>query len=79
MIEGKQTEKGKTERNNHLLAVAQSSHTFEYHCHQGPEQELPKELGNFLDGLAPNDGAECKVLACKGPESAVKCLKKAIK
>jgi hypothetical protein len=66
VIEGKQTEKGKTERNNHLLAVAQSSHIFEYHCHQGPEQELPKELGTFLMGYHRMTVRNAKCWPAKG-------------
>jgi hypothetical protein len=37
---------------------------------------LLKEVQMFLANYHANDGAEFKVLACKGPDAAAKCLKK---
>jgi inorganic pyrophosphatase len=78
-IEGKQSEKGKTERNDRLLAIAESSHTHSnIHSLKDLNKDLLKELENFLVNYHSNDGAEFKVLALKGPDAAAKCLKQAL-
>jgi inorganic pyrophosphatase len=77
VIEGEQTEKGKTERNDRLLAVAQSSHTHSnIHCIKDLNEELLKEIQNFLINYHSNDGAEFKVLGCEGPNAATNALKR---
>ena len=76
VIEGKQTEKGKSERNDRLLAVAESSHTHSnIHSLNDLNKELLKELEKFLVNYHANDGAEFKVLARRGPDAATTCLK----
>ena len=76
VIEGEQTEKGKTVRNDRLLAVAQSSHTHsDVIAIKDLNKDFLKELQKFLVNYHANDGAEFKVLACKGPDAASKCLK----
>ena len=78
VIEGKQTEKGKSERNDRLLAVAESSHTHSnIHSLNDLNEQLLKELEKFLVNYHANDGTEFKVLARKGPSAAVTCLEKA--
>jgi inorganic pyrophosphatase len=78
VIEGKQTEKGKSERNDRLLAVAESSHTHSnIHSLNDLNKELLKELEKFLVNYHANDGAEFKVLARRGPDAATTCLKSA--
>lgn len=83
VIEGKQTEKGKSERNDRLLAVAESSHTHSdvnsiKDLNKELLKELLKEVEKFLVNYHANDGPEFKVLACKGPSAAVACLEKAV-
>ena len=78
VIEGKQTEKGKSERNDRLLAVAESSHTHSnINSLNDLNEQLLKELEKFLVNYHANDGTEFKVLARKGPSAAVTCLEKA--
>lgn len=78
VIEGQQTEKGKSERNDRLLAVAESSHTHSnINSLKDLNKDLLKELETFLMNYHSNDGASFKVLAMKGPGAAAKCLKKA--
>jgi inorganic pyrophosphatase len=78
VIEGKQTEKGKSERNDRLLAVSESSHTHsDINSVNDLNKELLKELEQFLVNYHANDGAEFKVLSRKGPSSAVACLERA--
>jgi inorganic pyrophosphatase len=78
VIEGEQTAKGKTERNDRLLAVAETSHT---HSNVKSIKDLNKsfldELETFFESYHSNDGEEFKVLACKGPGAAEKCLTQA--
>jgi inorganic pyrophosphatase len=76
IIEGKQTEKGKSERNDRLLAVAESSHTHSnINSLNDLNKDLLKELEQFLVNYHSNDGAEFKVLARKGPDAAARCHK----
>jgi len=78
VIEGRQTEKGKSERNDRLLAVAESSHTHSnINSLKDLNKDLLKELEQFLVNYHLNDGAEFKVLARKGPDAAATCLKNA--
>ena len=80
VIEGKQTKDGKTERNDRLLAVAESSHTHsDIQSLKDLNKDLLKELQNFLVNYHSNDRTEFKVLALKGPEAATKCLKQAVR
>ena len=76
VIEGDQTKKGETLRNDRLLAVAQSSHTHSNVISiKDLNKDFLKELEKFLVNYHANDGEEFKVLACKGPDAAAKCLK----
>jgi inorganic pyrophosphatase len=78
VIEGRQTEKGKSERNDRLLAVAESSHTHsDINSIDDLNKDLLKELERFLVNYHSNDGAEFKVLARRGPGAATACLKNA--
>ena len=81
VIEGEQTEKGKkgrSERNDRLLAVATTSHT---HSDIKTVTDLNKslllEIEEFFVNYHENDGEKFKVLACKGPQQAAKRPKKA--
>ncbi|HEY4676287.1 MAG TPA: inorganic diphosphatase [Candidatus Angelobacter sp.] len=78
VIEGQQTEKGKSHRNDRLLAVAESSHTHsDINSINDLNKELLKELERFLVNYHSNDGTEFKVLARRGPNAATACLKNA--
>jgi len=78
VIEGRQREKGKSERNDRLLAVAESSHTHsDINSINDLNNELLKELEQFLVNYHSNDGAEFRVLARRGPSAATTCLKNA--
>ncbi len=79
VIEGEQREDGKKERNDRLLAVAKSSHTHsDIHSIKDLNESLLREVESFLVNYHSNDGKEFKVLGCKGPDAAVKYLKKAL-
>jgi inorganic pyrophosphatase len=75
IIEGEQSEDGRTERNDRLLAVAESSHT---HSNIKSIADLNdsflREVEKFFVNYHSNDGSKFKVLACKGPQAAKKVL-----
>jgi inorganic pyrophosphatase len=76
VIEGEQEEAGRTERNDRLLAVAESSHSHSnVKSIKDLNSALLREIEKFFVNYHSNDGAEFKVLACKGPQSASKSLR----
>lgn len=80
VIEGEQTQKGKTERNDRLLAVANTSHTHsEIKSIKDLNKTLLEEVQKFLVNYHASDSESFKVIACKGPDAAHKRLKKAMK
>lgn len=77
VIEGEQTEDGKSERNDRLLAVSETSHTHSDIKSIGDlNKSLLEEVEKFFVNYHANDGAEFKVLACKGPDTASKRFKR---
>lgn len=79
IIEGEQTEKGKTERNDRLLAVSESSHTHsDIKSIADLNKELLEEVEKFFVNYHENDGAQFRVLNCKGPDAAKKRLHKGL-
>ncbi len=79
VIEGKQTDDGKTERNDRLLAVAESSRTHsEIKSIKDLNDSLLREIEQFLVNYHSDDDQTFKVISCKGPDAAAKCLKKAL-
>ena len=77
VIEGEQTEDGKKERNDRLIAVSNTSHTHsDIKSVDDLNRSLLREVEKFFINYHANDGAEFKVLACKGPQAAARCLKK---
>lgn len=79
IIEGEQTEKGKTERNDRLLAVSETSHTHsDIKSIADLNKELLHEVEKFFVNYHENDGASFRVLDCKGPDAAKKHLRKGL-
>jgi inorganic pyrophosphatase len=77
IIEGEQTKNGETERNDRLLAVAESSHTHsDVKSIKDLNDSLLREIETFFVNYHSNDGEKFKVLACKGPAPALRRLKK---
>lgn len=80
VIEGEQKEDGKKERNDRLLAVAESSHTHSnVKSIKDLNSSLLREIEKFFINYHSDDGEEFTVLACKGPQAATKCLRKSQK
>ena len=80
VIEGEQTEDGKTERNDRLLAVAKQNHTyFDLKDISDINPKLLKELGEFFVNYHKQEGTKFKVLGTSGPKQARRLLEKSIK
>jgi inorganic pyrophosphatase len=80
VIEGEQTEHGKTERNDRLVAVANENHTHSDLKHiSNLNPTLLKEIGTFFVNYHQQDGAKFKVAGVRGPKQAARLLSKAIK
>jgi inorganic pyrophosphatase len=80
VIEAKQTEDGETTRNDRLIAVAASSKD---HSHLKSLKDLNdttlKEIEQFFVNYNKEKGKKFKILGRKGPEEAMKLLKKSLK
>jgi inorganic pyrophosphatase len=80
VIEGEQTEDGKTERNDRLLAIANHSHQHsDLKNISDMNQKLLKELAEFFVNYHRQDAIKYKFLGTKGPKEAARLLKRAIK
>ena len=78
VIEAEQFEDGEKKRNDRLIAVCTASHTHsEVRSVADLNETLLREIEEFFVNYNASNGKEFKVLACKGPRAAAKCLKKA--
>jgi len=79
-IEGEQTEDGKTERNDRLVAVSELSHVYrQMKSVSDLPSNLVKELEQFFENYNKLDDKKFRVLDCVGPAAARKLLKQARK
>src|ERR1043166_5500063 len=77
VIEAEQTEKGKTERNDRLIAVAAESHTHaSLQSISKLEPKLLDEIEHFFASYNQARGKQFKPLARKGPAVARRLIKK---
>lgn len=77
VIEAKQTEKGKTERNDRLIAVAAESHTHaSLRSLSKLEPKLLDEIEHFFASYNEARGKKFKPLARKGPDLAKRLIEK---
>jgi inorganic pyrophosphatase len=78
VIEGEQTEKGKTFRNDRILAVACVSHIFKQIAKPADlDEAVLKNLTQFWINYGALRNAKFKVLGVKGPAAAVAAVKAA--
>jgi inorganic pyrophosphatase len=79
VIEALQTEDGKTERNDRLIAVAAKSHEHsELRSLKDLNPNFLKELEQFFVNYNTEHGKKFKVLGNKGPKQAWKLLKRSL-
>jgi inorganic pyrophosphatase len=80
VIEGEQTNKGKKERNDRLIAVANRSHTHsDMQNISDMNEKLLKELAEFFVNYHRQDEVQYKFLGTKGPKEAARLLDQAVK
>jgi inorganic pyrophosphatase len=80
VIEAEQTEDGKTERNDRLIAVSASSRELsDVESLSELNPVVIKEIEKFFVNYNEERGKKFKVLARKGPQQAMKLLKKSLK
>ncbi len=78
VIEAEQSEDGKSERNDRLIAVADENHTYSDLQNLGEmNKKLLDEIGQFFVNYHRIDGSRFKVLGTRGPKQAYRLLKKA--
>jgi inorganic pyrophosphatase len=79
VIEGEQSENGRIERNDRLLAVATQNHTYSDLSDVSQiNPTLLKKLGEFFVNYHKQDGIKFKVLGTKGPKEGTRLLKRSI-
>jgi inorganic pyrophosphatase len=80
VIEAEQTEDGKTERNDRLLAVADQNHRYsDVNDVSDLNQKMLKDLEEFFVNYNRLDSKKFKVLGTKGRKQALRLLEKALK
>ena len=80
VIEAEQTEDGKTERNDRLIAVASSSRDLsDVEKLQDLNDKMIEEIEKFFVNYNEERGKKFKVLGRRGPQQAMKLLKRSLK
>jgi inorganic pyrophosphatase len=80
VIEAEQTEDGETDRNDRLLAVAAHSKDYsDVNSLQDLNGTMLKEIEQFFVNYNKEKGKKFRVLGRKGPQEAMKLLKKSLK
>ena len=80
VIEAEQTENGKTARNDRLIAVSASSRELsDVESLSDLNPVMIKEIEKFFVNYNEEKGKKFKVLARRGPQQAMKLLKKSLK
>lgn len=80
VIEAEQTEEGKTKRNDRLIAIAASSRDLsDVSSLRDLNDTMIMEIEKFFVNYNEERGKKFKVLGRKGPQQAMKMLKKSLK
>lgn len=80
VMEAEQTEGGKSERNDRLVAVAAESRDHEdLKSFKKIDDRLREELEHFFVAYHQMDGKEFRILACRGPATGNKVLEEGIR
>jgi inorganic pyrophosphatase len=76
VIEAKQTEEGKTQRNDRLIAVCDSCEMYkEVRSIKDLPRVIVEQIGHFFVSYNEEEGKRFKVLGERGPGTAVKLVK----
>ena len=80
VIEAEQQEDKEMQRNDRLIAVCTASHTHaDVRSVSDLNESLLREVEQFFVNYNAINGKKFKVIDCKGPKAALKCLQKASK
>jgi inorganic pyrophosphatase len=80
VIEAEQTEKGKTGRNDRLIAIAVSSRDLsEIESLDDLNAKMIEEIEEFFVNYNKERGKKFKVVGRRGPQQAMKLLQKSLK
>jgi inorganic pyrophosphatase len=80
VIEAQQGEDGQMERNDRLIAITEDKNqSAEIKSVKKLDKKIIEQIEHFFSSYNEQDGKQFKVLAYKGPQSAVKMVKKAHK
>src|ERR1700723_2632611 len=80
IIQGEQSAKRKTERNDRIIAIEQDNHSYASVKHVDDlGKEFARELEDFFVNYHKLIGKEYKILGLKGPKAAQRCIREGMK
>lgn len=80
IIQGEQSDKKKTERNDRIIAIEQDNHSYASIKHvDDMGKEFGRELEDFFVNYHKLVGKSYRVLGLKGPKTALRCVREGIK
>jgi inorganic pyrophosphatase len=80
IIQGEQSAKKKTERNDRIIAIEQDNHSYASVKHVDDlGKEFARELEDFFVNYHKLIGKEYKILGMKGPKAAQRCIREGMK
>jgi len=80
IIQGEQSDKKKTERNDRIIAIEQDNHSYaSVKRVDDLGKEFARELEDFFVNYHELIGKKYKILGLKGPKAARRCLREGMK
>jgi inorganic pyrophosphatase len=80
IIQGEQSAKKKTERNDRIIAIEEDNHSYASVKHVDDlGKEFARELEDFFVNYHKLIGKEYKILGLKGPKAARRCIREGMK
>jgi inorganic pyrophosphatase len=80
IIQGQQSDKKKTERNDRVIAIEQDNHSYASIKHvDDMGKEFRRELEDFFVNYHKLVGKTYKILGLKGPRAALRCIREGMK
>jgi inorganic pyrophosphatase len=80
IIQGEQSAKEKTERNDRIIAIEQDNHSYASVKHVDDlGKEFARELEDFFVNYHKLTGKKYKILGLKGPKAAQRCVREGMK
>jgi inorganic pyrophosphatase len=80
IIQGEQSDKKKTGRNDRIIAIEQDNHSYSSVKHVDDlGKEFARELEDFFVNYHKLTGKKYKILGLKGPKAAQRCIREGMK